>query len=150
MDQMSSNGMSPIHVAAKNGSIKVLKLFFEYAERMSCKEKVIENRDSERNAPLHLAVHGGEIKVSDLMCQAAFYDPETRWKDRTVRSRTKSLRIDFDGLTQVTSLSLIPVRNVYIFMPLKSLDYQRKITHETFTNNSKIKMVRLSLLFLST
>ena len=62
--QLCNNGYYPIHLAAKNASIKVLEVLLKWAEGRGCeRKKMIAEPDLEGNAPLHLAVHGGEIKV---------------------------------------------------------------------------------------
>ncbi|CAL4076212.1 unnamed protein product, partial [Meganyctiphanes norvegica] len=66
-NQPCNNGYYPIHVAARNASIKVLGVLLRWAADRGCQaNKMINTLDSEGNTPLHSAVHGGEIKAVQL------------------------------------------------------------------------------------
>ncbi|KAF2368431.1 Ankyrin repeat-containing domain [Trinorchestia longiramus] len=66
-NQPCNNGFYPIHLAAKNASVKVLEVLLSWAERRGCERaRMIILPDLEGNVPLHLAVHGGEIKAVEI------------------------------------------------------------------------------------
>ncbi|XP_071521478.1 transient receptor potential cation channel subfamily A member 1-like [Panulirus ornatus] len=66
-NQPCSNGYHPIHIAARNASVRVLELLLQYKESQGCiRQNMISIPDLEGNVPLHLAVHGGEIKAVEL------------------------------------------------------------------------------------
>ncbi|XP_047737830.1 transient receptor potential cation channel subfamily A member 1 [Hyalella azteca] len=66
-NQPCNNGFYPIHLAAKNASVKVLEVLLSWAEKRGCERaNMIILPDLEGNVPLHLAVHGGEIKAVEI------------------------------------------------------------------------------------
>ncbi|XP_042879492.1 transient receptor potential cation channel subfamily A member 1-like [Penaeus japonicus] len=61
--QRCNNGYLPIHVAARNSSVGVVRHLIKWAEERACEREMTTLPDLDGNAPLHQAVQGRAIKV---------------------------------------------------------------------------------------
>ncbi|XP_063597943.1 transient receptor potential cation channel subfamily A member 1-like [Penaeus indicus] len=61
--QRCNNGYLPIHVAARNSSVGVVRHLIKWAEERACEREMMAIPDLDGNIPLHQAVQGRAIKV---------------------------------------------------------------------------------------
>ncbi|XP_047501253.1 transient receptor potential cation channel subfamily A member 1-like [Penaeus chinensis] len=61
--QRCNNGYLPIHVAARNSSVGVVRHLIKWAEERACEREMMSIPDLDGNIPLHQAVQGRAIKV---------------------------------------------------------------------------------------
>ncbi|XP_070000625.1 transient receptor potential cation channel subfamily A member 1-like [Penaeus vannamei] len=61
--QRCNNGYLPIHVAARNSSVGVVRHLIKWAEERACEREMMTIPDLDGNIPLHQAVQGRAIKV---------------------------------------------------------------------------------------
>ncbi|XP_037797640.1 transient receptor potential cation channel subfamily A member 1-like [Penaeus monodon] len=61
--QRCNNGYLPIHVAARNSSVGVVRHLIKWAEERACEREMMSMPDFDGNIPLHQAVQGRAIKV---------------------------------------------------------------------------------------
>lgn len=66
LKQLDNNGKNCLHIAAENGSVKVMKYILR---KSNMAEDMINGKDNQGNTPLHLVLKTKSIKCLKILCR---------------------------------------------------------------------------------